>query len=129
MKRIVCAATLTAVALLAVGCRRPLPEPSESVPYAAPAATNLRSVPADAPAPVTGESTAPAEVVVTPPAPAEETGLPAAEEAEEADAPNAENTAGEPEKPGVLGAIGRALRKSVVGDKKKDLDEARPFRP
>jgi len=126
MKRIVCAATLTAVALLAVGCRRPLPEPSESVPYAAPAATNLRSVPADAPAPVTGESTAPAEVVVTPPAPAEETGLPASEEA---DAPNAENTAGEPEKPGVLGAIGRALRKSVVGDKKKDLDEARPFRP
>ncbi|MFH1923853.1 MAG: hypothetical protein ABIP48_28680 [Planctomycetota bacterium] len=110
MKRIAWIATSLAVTLLFASCRPTGPEPPAPAPPAGPPP----------------EAVAPQEPPTAPPAPAGETDEPGQPEG---DAKMSESTAGESKKGGVLGAIGRAVQKSVVGDTEKELGEARPFAP
>jgi len=110
MKRIAWTAMLLAVLLLFASCRPTGPEPPAPTPPAAPPS----------------EAVAPPVTPAAPPSPAEETGEPGQPAG---DAKSSESAGGESNKGGVLGAIARAVRKSVVGDTEKEPEEARPFAP
>jgi len=112
MKRIAWTAMLLAVTLLFASCRPTGPEPPAPAPPAGPPP----------------EAVAPPETPAAPPAPAGETDEPGQPEG---DAKTSESAAGESKKGGVLGAIGSAVRKSVVGDTEteKEPEEARRFAP
>ena len=105
-------AALAGLVLLAAGCRPTEPEPLDNAPTYEP------TVEADAPE--TNDQPAPSQPTETLPNASQEVDQPAQSEAE------SDVTGDESAEGGVLGAVGRAMLRSVAGDAEETGEEESP---